>query len=97
VLICCFCLEYFPLQGRIKKGEFLTNLNSGKKIKVPRLVKMHSNEMQEIDEVHTVFYVYCMAIVCSSLCIESASILYLVHFLKKQPHLCSIIHMFAHA
>ena len=29
------------------------NLNNGKKLKVPRLVKMHSNEMQEIDEVRT--------------------------------------------
>lgn len=33
-------------QGTISKGDMLFNLNSGKKIKVPRLVRMHSAEME---------------------------------------------------
>lgn len=33
-------------QGTITKGDMLFNLNSGKKLKVPRLVRMHSAEME---------------------------------------------------
>ena len=32
----------------IKKGEVVVHINSGKKIKVPRLVRMHSDEMEEV-------------------------------------------------
>ncbi|KAG2606157.1 hypothetical protein PVAP13_4NG175500 [Panicum virgatum] len=32
--------------GVIRKGDFIYNVNTGKKIKVPRLVRMHSNEME---------------------------------------------------
>ncbi len=38
-------------QGSLKKGEYLLNVNSGKKVKIPRLVRMHSNEMVDIPEV----------------------------------------------
>ena len=38
-------------QGTLKKATFITNIRTGKRIKVPRLVRMHSNEMQDIDEV----------------------------------------------
>ncbi|XLR09452.1 hypothetical protein S83_037390, partial [Arachis hypogaea] len=33
-------------EGVIRKGEFIINVNTGKKIKVPRLVRMHSDEME---------------------------------------------------
>ena len=34
-------------QGTLKKGDFIYNINgNGRKIKVPRLVRMHSNELQ---------------------------------------------------
>jgi elongation factor G len=33
-------------QGSIKKGAFIYHARSGKKVKVPRLVRMHSNEME---------------------------------------------------
>ena len=33
-------------QGTLKKGGWIVNVRTGKKIKVPRLVRMHSNEME---------------------------------------------------
>jgi translation elongation factor EF-G len=33
-------------QGQIKRGTNLTHVRTGKKVKVPRLVRMHSNEME---------------------------------------------------
>ncbi|KAA1473312.1 elongation factor G mitochondrial [Dentipellis sp. KUC8613] len=38
-------------QGSMKKGQFIFHARTGKKIKVPRLVRMHSNEMEDIDEI----------------------------------------------
>ncbi len=37
-------------QGTIRKGDFIFNSRDGRKIKVPRLVKMHSDEMADIEE-----------------------------------------------
>lgn len=37
-------------QGTFKKGEILYNTRTGKKTKVNRLVRMHSDEMEEIDQ-----------------------------------------------
>jgi elongation factor G len=36
-------------QGTIKKGDTIVNTRTGKKVKVGRLVRMHSDEMEEID------------------------------------------------
>ena len=36
-------------QGHINKGDFIVNVNSGRKVKIPRIVRMHSNEMNDID------------------------------------------------
>ena len=45
-------LTYLRLySGTMKKGENVVHVNSGKKIKVPRLVRMHSNEMEDVAEV----------------------------------------------
>ncbi|PKA55726.1 Elongation factor G, mitochondrial [Apostasia shenzhenica] len=33
-------------EGVIRKGEFMVNINTGKKIKIPRLVRMHADEME---------------------------------------------------
>lgn len=37
-------------QGKVKKGGNIANVRTGKKLKVARLVRMHSNEMEEIEE-----------------------------------------------
>ena len=38
-------------QGRIKKGMYLFNARNDKKVKIPRIVRMHSNDMEEVTEV----------------------------------------------
>ena len=36
--------------GQIKKGDFIYNLRGNKKVKVGRLVRMHADEMEDIEE-----------------------------------------------
>jgi len=38
-------------QGTLKKGMNVFNAKTDKKIKVPRIVRMHSNEMEEVQEI----------------------------------------------
>jgi len=37
-------------QGKVRKGGNIENVRTGKKVKVSRLVRMHSNEMEDIEE-----------------------------------------------
>uniref|UniRef100_A0A453S9N3 Elongation factor G, mitochondrial n=1 Tax=Aegilops tauschii subsp. strangulata TaxID=200361 RepID=A0A453S9N3_AEGTS len=53
-------------EGVIRKGDFIQNVNTGKKIKVPRLVRMHSNEMEDIQEAHAGQIVAVFGVDCSS-------------------------------
>ena len=39
-------------QGSIRKDEYIYNVRTSKKHKVPRLVRMHSNHMEDIDEAY---------------------------------------------
>lgn len=38
-------------QGKLKKGAYMTHVKTGKKVKVARLVRMHSNDMEDVAEV----------------------------------------------
>ncbi|KAG8789700.1 Elongation factor G, mitochondrial [Serendipita sp. 397] len=38
-------------QGSIKKGGWIWHAKSGKRVKVPRLVRMHSNDMEDIESI----------------------------------------------
>jgi len=38
-------------QGTLKKGSNVFNARTGQKVKVPRIVRMHSNEMEEVPEI----------------------------------------------
>lgn len=38
-------------QGKLKRGDTLTHVNTNKKVKISRLVRMHANEMEEIQDV----------------------------------------------
>ncbi|CAM0910570.1 unnamed protein product [Alopecurus aequalis] len=53
-------------EGVIRKGDFIHNVNTGKKIKVPRLVRMHSNEMEDIQEAHAGQIVAVFGVDCAS-------------------------------
>ncbi|XP_077251338.1 elongation factor G, mitochondrial-like isoform X1 [Tasmannia lanceolata] len=53
-------------EGIIRKGDFIINVNTGKKIKVPRLVRMHSNEMEDIQEAHSGQIVAVFGVDCAS-------------------------------
>ena len=38
-------------QGTLRKGSFLFSSRTGKKVRIPRIVRMHSNEMEDVAEV----------------------------------------------
>ncbi|KAI9471665.1 translation elongation factor G [Coemansia mojavensis] len=38
-------------QGRLEKGQFAYHVKSGKKVKISRLVRMHSNSMEDVNSV----------------------------------------------
>ena len=53
-------------QGKVKKGDFIYNSSNDKKFKVPRLVRMHANEMMDIEEAEAGDIIATFGIDCSS-------------------------------
>ncbi len=53
-------------QGIIKKGETIINSRTGKKVKIGRLVRMHADEMEEIDEAGSGDIVALFGVDCAS-------------------------------
>jgi len=53
-------------QGTMRKGEFIVNTTDQKKVKVPRIVKMHSNEMADIESAEAGDIVALFGVDCAS-------------------------------
>ena len=53
-------------QGSIKKGDMLINMQSGKKLKVPRIVKMHASQMEDTEEAYAGDIIGMFGVECSS-------------------------------
>lgn len=54
-------------QGMLKKGSYITNVSNGKKIKLARIVRMHSDDMEEIDSAGAGEVVAMFGVDCSSM------------------------------
>ena len=54
-------------QGMLKKGEYITNVNDGKKVKLNRIVRMHSDEMEDVTEAGSGEVVAMFGIDCRSM------------------------------
>ena len=53
-------------QGKVAKGDFIFNQSNQKKVKVPRIVRMHSNEMNDITEAQAGDIVALFGVECAS-------------------------------
>ena len=64
-------------QGVLKKGDTIVNTRTGKKVKIGRLVRMHADQMEEIDEAGSGDIIALFGIDCASgdtFCAEDISL-----------------------
>jgi len=54
-------------QGHLKKGNTITNVNDGRKTKLSRIVRMHSDEMEEITEAGSGEVIAMFGVDCKSM------------------------------
>lgn len=53
-------------QGKLKKGDTIHNMTTGKRVKIPRLVRMHSDEMEDVESAQAGDIVAVFGVDCSS-------------------------------
>lgn len=53
-------------QGKVKKGDVIFNSSNDKKVKIPRLVQMHADEMNDVEEAHAGDIVAMFGVDCAS-------------------------------
>jgi len=53
-------------QGKVSKGDFIVNSTNEKKIKIPRLVRMHADEMNDIESAQAGDIVAMFGVECAS-------------------------------
>ncbi len=53
-------------QGTVKKGMMVTNMSNGKRLKIPRIVRLHSDEMEDIEEAQAGDIVALFGVDCAS-------------------------------
>ena len=53
-------------QGTIRKGDFIINIRDKKKVKIPRLGRMHADEMEEVPEAHAGDIVAVFGVECAT-------------------------------
>jgi elongation factor G len=53
-------------QGHVAKGDFIFNQSNQRKVKVPRIVRMHSNEMNDVEEAYAGDIVALFGVECAS-------------------------------
>ena len=53
-------------QGTLKKGDFIYNTTNDKKLKVPRVVKMNSDDMQDVEVAYAGDIVALFGVDCAS-------------------------------
>jgi elongation factor G len=53
-------------QGSVSKGDFIHNINNKKKVKIPRIVRMHSNEMHDVESAVAGDIVALFGVECAS-------------------------------
>jgi len=53
-------------QGKISKGDMISNIRTGKKVKIGRLVRMHADQMEDIDAIFPGYIGALFGIDCAS-------------------------------
>ncbi len=53
-------------QGKISKGDFIINVNNDKRVKIPRIVRMHASDMQDIESAQAGDIVALFGVECAS-------------------------------
>lgn len=53
-------------QGQMSKGDFIVNTTNKERVKIPRMVRMHSDKMEEIDTVYAGDIIALFGVDCAS-------------------------------